>query len=237
MKSYFPKPAQFWSKMKEIAKLRYDFNLEEKTERGFDYIEMGINKFGLLKDFCVSVGIQIEANDYELYLDPYSNNNYYNRNQNPKEFKYSMMPFKSQNILGFFVVVKDYVLPSELHKPVYDQADALAKAGNFIESADKLKQLIYLSNEIYGPINFYSAIAHKKLGEMSFLDQDYINGIASLQKSIAIFEKMHEYDSCHVMNAYSELSTYYHIIQQDYIAFKYISRALEILNYIYPKNV
>jgi tetratricopeptide (TPR) repeat protein len=187
-----------------------------------------MNKFGLLRDMCLTVGIQIEATDYELHFDSQTRVDL---------FKYAQMPFKGANIVDFYPVVKDYQLPSEIHRPIFEQAEAMFKAGNFLEGAEKYKQLIYLSNEVYGQINQYSGIAHKKLGEISYLEGDYMNCIIMLQKAIVILEKLHEYDTNVVANSYSELSTYYHLINQDYLAFKYISRGLEILNFTYPKNV
>lgn len=226
LKEYLIKPSQFWNKIREIALQRYNHTIPEKVN--FDYIDPVLNKFGLLRDFCLTVGLQIEATDYDLYYD----SNYSSKN----EFKYTQMPFKPENMVDFFPVVKDYILPSEIHKPIYDQADALFRSGNFLEASDKLKQLIYLSNEVYGQINFYSGMAHKKLGEISYLEGDYMNGIVMLQKAIVIFEKLYDYDTNIVASAYTELSQYYHLMNQDFLAFKYIYRGLEILNFTYPKN-
>lgn len=227
VKKFFIKPSELWGRIKEIALKRYGYTFPEK--QNFDNVEPIINKFGLLRDLCLTVGIQIEATDYELHFDSYSN-------QRQDLFKYQQMPFNAEHIVDFFPVVKDSGLPSEIHKPIYDQAEALFKSGSFIEASEKYKQLIYLSNEVYGQINHFSGIAHKKLGEISYLDGDYMNGIIMIQKAIVIFEKLYDYDTNLVANAYSELSTYYHLINQDYLAFKYISRGLEILNFTYPKN-
>lgn len=222
---YFIKPSEFWSKMKEIAQIRYGYTFSDISN--YDYIELAINKFGLLRDFCLCVGIQIEALDYELYYDNLRSKN---------EFKYTSMPFKTENVTNFFPVVKDYNLPSEIHRPIFEQAEAMFKGANFLEAADKFKQILYLSNEICGPINHYSGVAHKKLAEISYLEGDYMSAIAMLQKSIIINEKLYSYDSNVVANSYAELSTYYHLIGQEYLAFKHIFRALEIINFSYPKN-
>lgn len=226
IRKYFIKPSELWKCIKEIAQKRYNFTFADKNN--FDYVEPVMNKFGLLRDFCLTVGIQVEALDYELHFDSQGR---------PDQFKYSQMPFKADNVVDFYPVVKDYQLPSEIHRPIFEQAEAMFKAGNFLEGAEKYKQLIYLSNEVYGQINHYSGVAHKKLGEISYLEGDYMNCIIMLQKAIVILEKLYEYDTNVVANSYSELSTYYHLINQDYLAFKYISRGLEILNFTYPKNV
>ena len=226
IKKFFIKPSELWRRIKEVATKRYGYNFADKTN--YEYVEPIMNKFGLLRDFCLTVGIQIEATDYELHFDTQSRVDL---------FKYTQMPFKSESIVEFFPVVKDYQLPSEIHRPIFEQAEAMFKAGNFLEGAEKYKQLIYLSNEVYGQINHYSGIAHKKLGEISYLEGDYMNCIIMLQKAIVILEKLYDFDTNVVANSYSELSTYYHLINQDYLAFKYISRGLEILNFTYPKNV
>jgi hypothetical protein len=227
IKRHFIKPSEFWSKIKEIAQARYNYTFPSK--HNFDYIDLVLNKFGLLRDFCLTVGLQLEAFDYELNHDA--------SNCKLDSFKYCALPFKAENIVSFFPVVKDYQLPSEIQKPIFEQAEAMFKSGNFIEGTEKFKQLIYLSNEVFGNINYYSGIAHKKLGEISYAETDYMNGIVMLQKAIIIFEKLYAYDSNLVANAYSELSTYYNLIGQDYLAFKYLNKGLEIMNYTYPRNV
>ena len=225
IEKFFIKPSTFWGLIQSIIKKRYNFDF--KINENFDNIENSINKFGLLRDFCLTVGIQIEAFDYELYYD-YSNKN---------DFKYTNMPFKSNNIINFFITCKDFSLPSEVHKPLFDQAEGMFKTGNLAESAEKYKQTIYLCNEVYGPINHYSAVSHKKLGEISYIEGDIMNSIRLIQKSIIISEKLYNFDSSFVANSYAELSTYFHLIGQDSQAFKYILKSLEIIHFTYPKNV
>lgn len=225
IKGFFIKPSAFWGKLQEIIKKRYNFDFS--INENFENIEHPINKYGLLRDFCLTVGLQIEATDYELYFD----------NSNKNDFKYASMPFKAENIVNFHTVCKDFYLPSEIHKPLFDQAEAMFKSGNLLESAEKYKQVVYLCNEVYGPINHYSAVAHKKLGEISYLEGDVMNAIHLIQKSIIIAEKMYNFDSSFVGNAYAELSTYFHMVGQDLQAFKYLLKSLEIIYFTYPRNV
>ena len=49
-------------------------------------------------------------------------------------------------------------------------------------------------------------------------------------------EKLFDYDSKNVVDSYSELSMYYHYFSQDLMSFKFIYKALEIINFIYPKQ-
>ncbi len=225
IQSSFIKPSVFWRKIQEIIKKRYNFDL--KINENFENIEHPINKYGLLRDFCLTVGLQVEATDYELYFD----------NSIKQDFKYTSMPFKAENTVNFFAVSKDFYLPSEIHKPLFEQAEAMFKSGNLLEAAEKFKQVVYLCNEVYGPINHYSAVAHKKLGEISYLEGDVMNAIHLIQKSIIIAEKMYNFDSSFVGTAYAELSTYFHMVGQDLQAFKYLLKSLEIIYFTYPRNV
>jgi len=225
IQKYFIKPSLFWKKIQEIIKKRYDFDF--LINENFDNIEHPINKYGLLRDLCLTIGLQIEATDFELYFD----------NSNKNDFKYCNMPFKAENIINFFTVCKDFYLPSEIHKPLFDQAEGMFKSGNLLEAAEKYKQVVYLCNEVYGPINHYSAVAHKKLGEISYLEGDVMNSIHLIQKSIIIAEKMYNFDSSFVGNAYAELSTYFHMVGQDIQAFKYLLKSLEIIYFTYPRDV
>lgn len=226
---YFLTPSAFWNKIQNIAKTRYNVSFNESTIKEFDFIETSMNKFGLLRDFCLTVGFQIEGRDYALYNDFIPSKN--------ETLKYSSLPFNKNDICHFFSVCKDYQMPSDIHKPIFDQAETLFKAENILEATEKFRQILYLSNEILGPINYYSGISNKRLADIACIQGDYLNGIAMLQKAIITFEKMLNYDSSFIANCYTELSTYYHFLGQDYFSFKYIKRALEIINYIYPKNV
>lgn len=222
---HFIKPSAFWKKIQEIIKIRYNYDLT--LSENFENIESPINKYGLLRDFCLTVGLQIEAIEYELYYD----------NSTKNEFKYPNMPFKGDNIINFYPICKDFYLPSEIHKPLFEQAEAMLKSGNLLEAAEKYKQVIYLCNEVYGPINNFSAIAHKRLGEVSYLEGDIMNSIHLIQKSIIISEKLFDFDSNFVASAYAELSTSFHMIGQEMQAFKFLLKALEIVYFIYPRNV
>jgi hypothetical protein len=222
---YFIKPSAFWIQIKEIAQARYGFVFPQVNN--FEYIDPALNKFGLLRDICLTIGIQIESLDYQLTFDNLNNKN---------EFKYTSLPFKSENIVGFFPVVKDFKLPSEVHRPIFDQAEGFFKAGNFLDAAEKFRQILYLSNEVYGSINPYAGIAQKRLAEIAYLEGDYLSAISLVQRSIIVNEKLYNYDTNIVANSYAELSTYYHLIGQDYLAFKHLFRSLEIINFTYPKN-
>jgi protein TIF31 len=223
---YFIKPSNFWSQIRDIALKRFGFTFPQSSN--FEYIDPAINKFGLLRDICLTIGIQIESLDYQLYYDTFTNKN---------DFKYLNMPFKGENIVSFFPVVKDFKLPSEVHRPIFEQAESFFKGGNFLDAAEKYRQILYISNEVYGSINHFAGVAHKRLAEIAYLEGDYLTAISLVQKSIIVNEKLFNYDTNIVANSYAELSTYYHLIGQDYLAFKHLFRSLEIINFTYPKNV
>lgn len=82
-----------------------------------------------------------------------------------------------------------------------------------------------------------SAICHKKLATISFLERDIENAILLMQKSIIIYEKLSEFDSPIVANCYSELATYYNTSAEFLKAFKCMIKSWEITMAIYPRNV
>jgi hypothetical protein len=63
-----------------------------------------------------------------------------------------------------------------------------------IEAADKYRQILYLSNEIFDQIN-HSAIAQKRLDEIAYIKDDHLTAISLVQKSIIINEKLYNYDT------------------------------------------
>ena len=233
MHSYFLTPEQFWNKIKQIAKQHFNFifpnndNINNKF-----YIDSVLNKHGLLRDFCKTIGISIESNDYSLSdsLTTYQKQIY------KKNFSYSFLPFKETNIIDFYPITKDYILPSEIHSSLLDSLQTISKNTPPIEAQTKYRQLIYTSNEIYGPVNKYSGNGYKKLAEIAFLEQDYVNGISCLNKAITIYEKLYEWDCNDVINCYSLLSSFSHFLSDNYMSFVFIRRALEISYYTMPRN-
>ena len=220
----FPSPKEIWEKISKISQNHFNF----KFDFSLTYIEPVINKHGLLRDFCKSVGIQLEANTYSLYES--------SSLQKRKKLSYSFLPFKKTNIVQFFPIIKDYFLPSDFHFPLYEEALQASKTPNFHDYAEKYRQLIYTSNEIYGPINKYSAFAYKKLAEVAFFERDFFNGVSILFKAITIYEKCSEWDCSEVINCYVLLSTFTHFLGDVYMSFVLITRGLELAYYTMPKN-
>lgn len=223
--SFFLSPKDIWNKITEIAKVHFNYTLSFKPNT---YINPSINKHGLLRDFCKTVGLQIKAIDYSLRETE--------GNQRLKNFTYSSLPFKKISIVQFNPVTKDYLLPSVIHLPLYEEALQLSKTFNYKDAAEKYRQLIYTSNEIYGPINKYSAFGYKKLAEIAFFERDFVSGMSILFKAITIYEKTKEWDSSEVINCYTLFSTFSHFLGDSYMSFTFISRALEIAFYTMPKN-
>lgn len=220
----FPSAKEIWSKISKISQIHFNFEFDFSLT----YIDPVINKHGLLRDFCKSVGIQLEANTYSLYESSTPQKNI--------KFSYSSLPFKKSNIIQFFPLIKDYFLPSDFHLPLYEEALQASKAPNFQDYAEKYRQLIYTSNEIYGPINKYSAFAYKKLAEVAFFERDFFNGVSILFKAITIYEKCKDWDCSEVINCYVLLSTFTHFLGDIYMSFVLIARGLELAYYIMPKN-
>ena len=127
--SFFLSPKDIWNKITEIAKVHFNYTLSFKPNT---YINPSINKHGLLRDFCKTVGLQIKAIDYSLRETE--------GNQRLKNFTYSSLPFKKISIVQFNPVTKDYLLPSVIHLPLYEEALQLSKTFNYKDAAEKYRQ-------------------------------------------------------------------------------------------------
>jgi tetratricopeptide (TPR) repeat protein len=183
----------------------------------------------MLRDFCKRIGLSIEAYDYQFPLEfSLLKNN---------ELTESQLIFNCENILGFFPVLKEYTLPSEVLKPTFLEAENFFNQGHLQSASEKYKQVIILCHEICGSIHNFSAIAHKKLAYIGFYEGNYQNAINLIKKSIIIYEKLSEFDSILVASCYSELGSYYSSIGDLLNAFKAMYKAWEITSMIYPKNV
>ncbi len=110
LNEFFIKPSDFWSQVSEVAINKYGYEIPNKTN--FDYIDPMFNKFGMLRDLCLKVGLQVEDKDYEFFLEPSFFKN---------EFKYEHLTFQPKNIITMYPVMKDIELPSEITKIVLEQ--------------------------------------------------------------------------------------------------------------------
>ena len=183
----------------------------------------------MLRDFCRKVGITIEALDYKFNLD-------YNFSKNDV-IKVNQLVFNPNNIINFFPIYKDYILPSEILRPAYADADTYFGQGHLQAAAEKYKQVVILNHEINGPIHKISANCHKKLAYISYYEGNISLAISLITKAIIIYEKLSDYDTPSVANCYSELASYYGATGELLNSFKAMYKAWEITSNVYPKNV
>ena len=105
------KPSNLWNQIREVALKKYGYDIPNKPN--FDYIDPMFNKFGMLRDFCLKIGLQIESLDYEFFPDT----NYLLKNG----LSYKNLTFQPQNIITMYPVIKEVELPSEITKIVFEQ--------------------------------------------------------------------------------------------------------------------
>jgi tetratricopeptide (TPR) repeat protein len=183
----------------------------------------------MLRDFCRKVGLTIEALDYKFAVD-------FNFIKT-EPIKPSQLTFNPENIIGFFPVFKDYVLPSEILKPAYVDAESYFQQGYLQAAEERYKQVIILCHEINGPIHKISANSHKKLAYIAYYEGNLQKAISFITKAIIIYEKLSEFDTPELANCYSDLASYYGNLGDLLNSFKAMFKAWEITNMIYPKNV
>lgn len=227
--NFFIKPSEIWSKIITYAKEKYRLDITSISNNQFEYIDQNYNKLGMLRDFCKKVGLSIEANDYKFPMDFTF--------IKTELLKPQSLIFNPENIIDFFPVYKDYLLPSEVIKPMVDEAESYFEQGALVTAAERYKQCIFLSGDICGGINKISANCHKKLAHIAFYEGDAKSAVVLAKKAIIIYEKLCEFDSPELSNCYSDLSTYYNHTNDLMNSFKAIYKSWEITNMVYPKNV
>jgi len=107
------KPSNFWTQIREVALKKYGYDIA--TKANFDYIEPVFNKHGMLRDFCMKVGLQIEVVDYDFFPDT----NFILKNG----LKYENLTFQPKNVVTMYPVLKEVELPSEITKLVFEQVN------------------------------------------------------------------------------------------------------------------
>ena len=136
--NYLIKPMDFWTQIREVALKKYGYDIPNK--QNFDYIDPMFNKFGMLRDFCIKVGLQVEAIDYEFNKDTNS--------LLKSGLKYENLTFQSKNVVTMYPVLKEVELPSEITKIVFEQAEALFNSGNFMHAMEKFNQTALIYEEV-----------------------------------------------------------------------------------------
>jgi hypothetical protein len=182
----------------------------------------------MLRDFCKKLGLQIEAEEYNLNQEKLT--------ILKPEFSQKYLLFKPENILKFYPVIKEYNIPCPFQRMVFNESKSLFKSQNYQPACIKFRETLYISNEIFGLFNYFSSYAYKRLSQISYFEGDYVYATLILQKAIAIEEKTNN-DSSFLIQCYSDLATYHHIMGNNTLAFKLMHKSLEYISFIYPLNV
>jgi hypothetical protein len=132
------KPSCFWNQVREVALKKYGYDIPNKVN--FDYVDPMFNKYGMLRDFCMKVGLQVEAVEYEFFPDT----NYLLKSG----LKYENLTFQASNIVTMYPVLKEVELPCEITKIVFEQAETLFNTGNFIHAMEKFNQTALIYEEV-----------------------------------------------------------------------------------------
>jgi hypothetical protein len=161
--SIFMKPSEFWKKIREIALNKFNYDI--KIKPGFDYVYSSLNKVGVLRDFCLKIGLQINCQEYDLENEVVVSRN---------DFKYEdHLPFQQSSISKFCTVVKELSLPSEYLLNIFNKAEEKYLKLEFEESVTMFNQIILVFPEFFGHINKYLAHAYYRLSSIYYLFGDF----------------------------------------------------------------
>ena len=161
--SFFISPSEFWEKIAKISYTRFGLLIENKPS--FANLDSTINKFGLLRDLCLKIGIQIRAREYDLERESHIVKS---------EFNYSSLPFSSGDIVTFFAVVKESRLPLTVSEQVALEGDHYFKLDNIPYAIDKYSQSIYFREEVIGQVNPQSGAIYRKLANIFYNTTDIV---------------------------------------------------------------
>lgn len=137
------KPSALWDQICLVSQTKYGFKLLAKNS--FEFIDGNLNKYGLLRDFCMKVGLQLEAFDYQFNVDI---------NEFSKELKYEFLTFQSEHIVNMYPVIKEIELPSEQARNIAEQAETLFNYGNLYHALEKFNQTALIYEEVKYNFNF-----------------------------------------------------------------------------------
>ena len=159
----FIAPSEFWELVAKIAKSRFGVSIDCKAS--FANLDTTVNKFGLLRDFCLKVGIQIRARNYVFDSDV---------NFPKGDFNYGLLPFSADDVVDFFAVVKESQLNLTVSEQMAIEGDYLYKSDNIPYAVDKYSQAIFFREEVSFPINPQAGPLFRKLANIFYNTSDIV---------------------------------------------------------------
>ena len=210
-------PQEFYDQVRALASKRFEHELPGE-QVALLCMANKKKKAAVLRDLCLSVGLQIHARDYFAGA------------AREGEARYASLPFRREDLVELHPVVHTSYTSDA--KSYMTSAKSALKEG-FVEQAfEGFSQALNLYLQITGPMNKDVATCIEKIANIHFRMGDFQQAIALQIKVVVLCEKLHGLIHPQTANAYSNLGLYHHSAGLVEKGFDFMFRAL----YILPDN-
>ncbi|EAR84624.2 translation initiation factor, putative (macronuclear) [Tetrahymena thermophila SB210] len=243
------KPSDLWKRIIHIASKRYEYKLPENIN---DYTPLNLkfNRLATLRDLCLTIGVHIEAKDYEFTFESVvsnlnekpanssqssqstnqnsvSSNNAANTNSSK-----STLPFQPENIKNITPIVKYIEINSDDSRANLEMGQKYLIEGKANEALECFHTAAHIILNLFGPIHKDYAYCFYKISNIYFKLGDYENAIHYQKQTIQVFKKLYGIDHHQTAQAISTLAYYYFSIKKYSLAYKNMFKSLFIYSLI-----
>lgn len=171
-----------WQQIKKECKAYWDFDL------GCDNIEAAVetfkfHKLGLLRAFCLKVGIQILLREY----------NFESKNKST---------FNEDDIMNVFPIVKHINPRASDAYNFYTTGQTKIQQGCFKEGFELISEALNLLNNVYGAMHSENAQCLRMLARLSYIMGDSQEALAIQQRAVLMSERVNGIDHPYTISEY-----------------------------------
>jgi len=197
-------PIQFtvsslWSLI--CAQVSERFSYELPAEKGSLYLA----PLPTLRSFCLKVGIQLVARDYDFSL---------------------MQPFRVDDLLDLVPVVKHFKPRSGDGSGILEAGKMGMVQGRLDLSFECLTEALAIFHQVYGPMHQSTATCYGNLAMVLYHAQDFGQALMHQKKAVIINERIQGLDHYETIQSYANLGLFCHRLGKAKQALNYLRRAL-----------
>ena len=231
-------PSELWEEIQNISEKRYEYKLSS-SQYECPSLTNGNDKYAILRDLCLCIGIQLECKDYTLMSKSKSNR----RGISPPisispttDTMHENVSFTSTNIINLFPVSKRMDMVSVDARLMIENGKRLQQERKHKEAFEVLTQAMQLQGQICGPLNVDVAFCSSRIANILFNSGEVEQAIEYSERALIISEKTSGCDHPLTIQQYATLAMYLHAAGEIEDSFAHLQRAILFMDKIAGHN-
>jgi protein TIF31 len=206
-----------WQQIKKELKAYWDYDLscESNVDKVMEHYKL--QKTGLLRAFCLKIGLQILLREY----------NFESKNK---------PTFNEDDIVNIFPVVKHINPRATDAYNFYTSGQTKIQQGYFKDGYELISEALNLLNNVYGALHPENAQCLRMLARLSYIMGDPSEALAIQQRAVLMSERVNGIDHPYTITEYSHLALYCFANSQISTALKLLYRARYLATLVCGEN-